>query len=213
MKADRFELIIVYTCTEDSVQKKSYLPVFTGGTEIIHIRPGDTSLLRFKAFLNDLPSSLFPRIVIHGYYALASELGLRGIHLTELSRANSQWKQEIGSAFQGSISASFHRMTDLKENCLPYDYAFLSPVFPSISKPGYIPVFDMQELALFLHDLKENPLATSKVFALGGIQHSTLLHAKELGFQGAAVNGALWEQKDPLKEMEQLRNQLAGVDP
>ena len=57
---------------------------------------------------------------------------------------------------------SLHSLQELSEDLQGLDYAFLSPIFDSISKPGYTAAFDAEALR---HALSK---ATCPIIALGG---------------------------------------------
>lgn len=63
-----------------------------------------------------------------------------------------------------TISTAFHELSQLQGEYGALDYAFLSPIFDSISKKGYVAAFDHQTLA--------HKVACSSVplVALGGNQ-------------------------------------------
>jgi thiamine-phosphate pyrophosphorylase len=85
-----------------------------------------------------------------------------------------------------------------------FDYVFLSPVFDSISKPGY---FRNDELGMMSDEWKA--LVKTKVIALGGIDASNIHKTKELGFDGAAVLGAVWgESEMVLQSFKEIRMQF-----
>jgi thiamine-phosphate pyrophosphorylase len=65
----------------------------------------------------------------------------------------------------------------------------VSPIFPSISKPGYEKAFDFDFLKTKLSDNK----LCNKVFALGGIVPDRIQTCHQLGFHGVAVLGYFWE--------------------
>ncbi|KAF5841152.1 thiamine phosphate synthase superfamily [Dunaliella salina] len=105
-------------------------------------------------------------------------------------------------------STSLHSLEDLQGGKARYgalDYAFLSPIFDSISKKGYAAAkFDPVQLRTLLQEHgKQLP-----VIALGGISAENCLQALDMGFQGVAVLGSIWEAQDPVAEMERFMQQL-----
>jgi thiamine-phosphate pyrophosphorylase len=77
-------------------------------------------------------------------------------------------------------------------------YATLSPMFPSVSKPGYGP-------ALGLESLAGAPLP---VYALGGVDETNARSCIEAGASGVAVMGALMRALDPQAEAEAIMRAL-----
>ncbi|MCX2678867.1 thiamine phosphate synthase [Galbibacter sp. EGI 63066] len=91
-----------------------------------------------------------------------------------------------------TVSASFHQQKEV-ERQIVYDYAFLSPVFTSISKKEY--------------EGKEYRLSKTQrpVIALGGISEKTLPLTPEMGYAGAAVLGNIWCETDPIRQFKNLQ--------
>ena len=109
---------------------------------------------------------------------------------------------------QNIISASFHTLHDLNENDFPYQYVFLSPVFDSISKPGYSAKFELKRLAEELKLIKNKNPFLPKVIALGGISAKNIIQVKEAGFSGAALLGAIWESANPVQAYQHIQSIL-----
>ena len=67
------------------------------------------------------------------------------------------------------------------------DYLFLSPIFDSISKRGYLSKFSHNELL----NASIRGIIDDKVVALGGVTPDKLSYLKSLHFGGAAMLGTL----------------------
>lgn len=91
----------------------------------------------------------------------------------------------------------FHSLQELNEYEHKFRYAFLSPVFESISKKGYRQDFD-------LHQLKE-AIKGRSIIALGGIDEDKVETCRNLGFAGVAVLGAIWEGRDAVGKFKKLK--------
>ncbi len=83
------------------------------------------------------------------------------------------------------------------------DYATLSPVFASASKPGYGPVLGVGELAAMAAE------AALPVVALGGVTPATAGACVEAGAAGVAVMGAVMAADDPRAAAAELVLSLA----
>ena len=94
--------------------------------------------------------------------------------------------------FKGTLSRSCHSIDELRHLDRNLDYVFLSPVFDSISKPGYNAAFNQETLRHAASD----GLINNRVIALGGVTSRHLPMVNELGFGGAAMLGAAWP--DPI---------------
>ena len=69
-------------------------------------------------------------------------------------------------------------------------YAFLSPIFDSISKKGYQSGFSKEELIMH----RDNGSIHQGVVALGGVSEDNLDEVAEMGFGGVAMLGDFWKQ-------------------
>jgi len=100
------------------------------------------------------------------------------------------------------ISTSFHSLGQLDEDYGSLDYAFLSPMFDSISKSKYYSAgFDTEELRTTLKALH------FPVIALGGIDDNKISRLHKLGFKGAAILGAIWNSEDPINEFIKIQKE------
>lgn len=148
------------------------------GAHRVHIRKPGASEADIRALLSAIPAELRSRISLHDCHSLAAEYGIGGVHLNSRN-------PEPPKDFEGLISRSCHSPEEL--NGTRADYCFLSPVFDSISKPGYKAAFSREEL--MTTDL-------SRVYALGGVSGARFRELRELGFGGAAMLGAVWQKID-----------------
>lgn len=157
--------------------------LFQNGLSTLHLRKPDYTVEQTEQFILSIPSEFHNRIVLHNHYELATVYSLKGLQVKS--------GHIIGNSSKGTTSISAHSVEQLK--LLPYyDYMFLSPVFNSISKKGYQSKFDLQLLEKQLKQIKllNN---NSSVIALGGITAENTERAIEMGFDGVAVLGYLWE--------------------
>ena len=143
-------------------------------------------------------------MVVHQAYDLVNLFGLGGWHMkddvTQLECVG-LW-QDSRSKGQ-SLSRSVHRLGDLDGSLNQWDYLFLSPVFPSISKEGYGPDWNTDQLTSALAHFKR--VCSTQVYALGGIEPSTISRCQELGFDGVALLGAIWQSSNPLESFLKLK--------
>jgi thiamine-phosphate pyrophosphorylase len=166
--------------------------LFDAGLNYFHLRKPSAVKGELENFIERIPEKYHERIVLHSHVELMERFDLKGIHYSVLT-------PEVNTT--RFFSTSFHTFEEIEQCKYRYDYAFLSPVFNSISKPGYQAAFNKIELQKFLND-KQN------LIALGGIDEHTIPEAIEMGFSGLAVLGALWNAKDPLKKFNCLQNSM-----
>ena len=159
-----------------------------GRFQRIHIRKPGAADNDMRELLNAIPAEFRGRISLHDCHGLAKEYGVGGVHLN--GRNNT-----APEGWSGLVSKSLHTVEELAEET-EADYVFLSPIFPSISKPGYCGSLNPEELSGRIGN---------NVYALGGVTYDRLPILEAAGFRGAAMLGAVWRCKiDP----EQFRLQF-----
>lgn len=177
--------------------------MFSAGLPCLHLRKPGHSYASLERWLLALDAQWRPLVIVHGHPDLAVEMELAGAHMPlEWLR---QGHHEKGShAAIARWSVSLHSLEELRSCPAGIGEAFLSPIFDSLSKPGYLSAFGAQELReglLLDHARRQNGPA---VFALGGIEAQNLAMVAEWGFAGAAVLGGVWNAPDPVGALEEL---------
>ncbi len=157
------------------------------GLEYFHVRKPGYSRSAVEGYISGFSPSLQKKMVLHHHYDLAEKHGLRGIHITEKSKAMEGMDQLL--ARHRHVSVSSHNPDELSRLTHPYTYAFLSPVFKSLSKPGHDAAFSLEKLKIFFSLYRGVP-----VLALGGVHPDNLRLISGMGFQGVALLGAIWPE-------------------
>lgn len=140
-------------------------------------------------FLNEVDQKYHHRIVLHDHYELIHEFDLKGRHFnTRNDRGDYTFS-----------TASMHSFEEIEMFGKDYDYVFLSPIFNSISKEGHNSKFEDEDLLSFL--AKEHE---TKIVALGGVESSNIDHCFNIGFDGVALLGSIWNSEDPIKAMNEI---------
>ena len=161
----------------------------------LHIRKPGATTAEMCRLLESIPSELRYKVSLHDCFELADKYGVGGLHL---SRRN----PVVPSGWSGLVSRSLHSIDEIPGST--EDYVFLSPIFPSISKPGYNGKFNMEEL---------KDAVNNKVYALGGITEDRLPMVERLGFGGGAMLGTVWHRRiDPEQFKLQLITNGVGID-
>jgi len=113
---------------------------------------------------------------------------------------NHKWRKKI-LPWQGSA----HSFEELKEMG-NREIVLLGPVFDSISKHGYKSIFSKDELKVGISQWRRfmGEGNKTKLYALGGINAENIGKLKELGFDGAAVLGGVWNCADPVAAFSTL---------
>lgn len=120
---------------------------------------------------------------------LADEVGAAGVHL-------SAGDPPVDGSFL--VGRSCHDETELSAHADEADYVTVSPVFTSVSKPGYGPGLGTARLKSLAHGYPR------PVFALGGIRPETTGEVMGSGVHGMAVSGAVMGADDPARVVDAL---------
>lgn len=182
---------------------ETIIRLFEEGLETLHLRKPEADMQQMKEYLDQIPKQYHKHIVVHSHYDLIDKYNLKGIHITAKTKEQfdilTDPNPDPGSlmfinAFKQmlerkTVSISCHSIGEIEELKYSFDYAFLSPVFDSISKKGYISNFVLEDLQKDLSSI------INKVVALGGINKANSALCKEIGFNGIAVLGAVWEEE------------------
>lgn len=196
------ELIVISNPAAVAHEGKLINNLFQSGLKYFHLRKPDTDIRTLIHLLNEIDSGFYDRIALHQFHEMAEEFGIKRLHFTESARKTSNLKSlqdQLAAGF--TLSTSIHNISSLPK-VEHFSYIFYGPVFNSISKAGYlskVPKNFMLEKA----DCK------TKVIALGGVQASNLMKIKEMGFDGIAVLGTLWnEPRHAVEQFSQLKQHL-----
>lgn len=157
---------------------------------IVHLRKPTMDQASFKQLIREIAPEFHARIVLHQHHDLDAHYVFKGVHFTEAHRLQHPIHPRV-------VSTSFHRTEDARNEYADFSYCFCSPVFPSISKTGYVPVETWDITA-------ESADFRSKAVALGGIDLSRLQSVRERGFEHIAVLGAIWHDPQPESALDQL---------
>lgn len=158
---------------EEGAAVTDYLSVF----DYFHIRKKEASKEYTLKLIGAIPTVLHPRLILHSHYDLASEFELGGVHRVNTMSFHSLFEiEKFRSSFGCNITESFR-------------YAFLSPLFDSISKKGYLSRFDTDDPAL------RNAVLNLPVIGLGGVTPHLFMKLFTAKFAGAALLGYLWSPK------------------
>jgi thiamine-phosphate pyrophosphorylase len=199
----QFDLMVISSPTDLPVEVNTVIQFFENGLEYFHLRKPHWEPWQMSEFLKAIPVQYHARIIIHSAFQLAEKYSVKGIHLSEGNRKHAELFKKYKL-----VSGAFHSFDEIRGNSVAYDYIFLSPVFDSISKPGYKAGFNLNDIASRIKNLREEKPHSPKIIALGGISSENIGLVKQAGFAGAAVIGTLWSEGEPLKAFSGLQRSI-----
>ncbi|HEU4789431.1 MAG TPA: thiamine phosphate synthase [Flavobacterium sp.] len=175
--------------------------LFENGLELLHIRKPDFSAAEMRSFLSEIKSDLRTQLVLHSHHHLTSAFNINRIHFSESERkktvllfGKSPFETYKTKGFH--LSTSVHNVEDFNELNNTFEHAFLSPIFPSISKENYSSKTDLFEA------IKNRTNYATKLIGLGGIESKNAEQALENGFDNIALLGTIWAQNNPIENFK-----------
>lgn len=181
--------------------------LFSAGLETLLLRKPGWSAAEYELLLQSVPPGFRNRIMLAGYPELVEPYGLKGLHLSEQLRAVVPSCEIARFRHSGFVvSTSVHAMEEPPVNGFGHqafektddsqpaihgnaanrawpegwDHLILGPVFDSISKPGYTG--------------RHFSCIPANAVGIGGITPTNTGKVKQLGFRGAALLGAIWQE-------------------
>lgn len=162
--------------------------LFELGLDCFHLRKPDMNQNELTNFWYAIEPAFRSKVAWHQQHNIATELGANRLHFPENQRRYTAEQTLLELKHQGNIlSTSTHKPDDL-QNVTAFEYAFLGPVFNSISKPGYTGTIT-EDFCL------PKQKHTTKMIALGGIASDKILQIRKMNFDGVAVLGTIWNKQ------------------
>ncbi|KEO73737.1 thiamine phosphate synthase [Anditalea andensis] len=198
------ELILIsspVSMPDESVRLNDY---FHMGLKRFHLRKPYYSMEKTALFLEGIEPRFYSNITLHTHHALGQQYGMDRFHFSEGLRKSTAHEHFDHLMASGKVlSTSVHQAEEFNNLPSIFSYAFIGPVFPSISKKGYGDPFEPKKWKDFSH-----PSVSS--IAIGGVDKNNLPKVKKLGFEGAAILGAIWSlpHEVALKQLEDCIRQL-----
>ena len=186
------------------------------GVDRLHLRKPETSALELEGLVQRLAPRWAGRLVVHGSPAMAARYGVGQVHGAVAfthgrgySGGGSRTSAQDRGAFtvrrggQPAISTSVHSWEEFAALPPSLAYAFISPLFDSISKRGY-------GANAALLQLPEQALPCRAV-GLGGVGAETIGEMLRRGWTGAAMLGWIWEEPGAaVRRFERIKKIIDG---
>jgi thiamine-phosphate pyrophosphorylase len=202
--------LVVISAEQDHPRETAVVEaLFAAGLQRYHVRKPHASAKQLEGWLRAISAEWRSRIVLHQHHELVDELALGGRH----------WRDDglapLAPPRDGGVtSRSCHDLAALRGALGGYDSVFFGPVFPSLSKVGHGPRsdFSLDKVSERLNARTSFERQTA-VLALGGITGEKIPQARELGFDGVAVLGAIWLAADPVSAFQKLQLRCGDTSP
>jgi thiamine-phosphate pyrophosphorylase len=195
-------LIVISNPTPITKEASLINQLFDEGLSVFHMRKPDSSAQELVLLLQEIEPKHYSKIALHSHHYLAKSFGIDRLHYTEASRKQAGNINLLEQEVDNILSTSIHSVADHQNLGTHFKYAFLSPVFDSISKPNY------QACEFNLTKIDKN--SPTKLIALGGINETNCQKAYEMGFDGIAVLGAIWNSENKIEAFKQISQMCAN---
>ena len=186
------EIIVISAPHEEPNEIEEVVRMFDAGLKHFHVRKPRMNKNQLAEYIKRYPEQFRKRMIIHSYHGLADHFKLGGIHLSREHRKRSKFyqfrlwfKRKLNPEMV--VTRTFHKLTDVTNDRRRYSYAFLSPVFDSVTRSSLAGGFSKRALLIII------PQARQPIYALGGVTTERLHECAENGFHGAAFHGSVWE--------------------
>lgn len=161
------------------------------GVGRLHLRKPEMGVVELERLVERLAPRWAERLVLHYQPALALRYGIPQVH----------GPLGLGNGTDLRVSTSVHSWEEFGALPEGLAYAFISPLFDSISKRGYMANARLLEIP-------EGVLPCRPV-GLGGIGVETVGEMVRRGWKGAAVLGWIWAEPDKaIRRYEQLKKTI-----
>lgn len=192
-------MIIIITSEKEIYNESKIInELFQEGLDLLHIRKPLMSSDVMKDFIKSIDVEFHQRLVLHSHYDVANDFNISGFHFREIDRQNNIHEFFIDKI----ISTSVHDIQTFNKLKVKWNYAFISPVFQSISKKGY------GKGSNILNDIKKRDNQNAKLIALGGIHENNINEVLKSNVDGVALLGAIWENNQPVEIFKKCRKNI-----
>ena len=177
--------------------------LFEEGLQLFHIRKPEFSAIEIQEFVRAIGLEYANKMVLHNHHQLAEDLGINRLHFSEKMRMKISPETLYDyNEKKVYLSTSVHNIENFNDLRIYIQYAFLSPVFPSISKSNYQSEIDL------LKTTQKRTNFSAQLIALGGIEVSTIETTLQAGFDDVALLGTIWNSQNPIQNFK-LCQQIA----
>ncbi len=185
--------------------------LFSNGLECLHVRKYGYTVPELCTYIDLIAPQYREKLVICDHFNILTKYNLQGVHLNSHIRNDEKIGKEINKFQPKSISTSFHVWQEFTDVYFPYSYAFISPVFDSISKQGYKAAIDLNGANTLKKSHSDSDRALPEIIGLGGVDDSNIALLHNHQFDGAAVLGAVWQNPDPVSALLYIQKEISAL--
>ena len=174
------------------------------GVSAIQLREkdlNDTEFIKLAEPLCQLCHTYSAQFFINSRIKIAMNVGADGLHLPGDSISVRKVIEETNHRF--TIGSSVHTLAEARQREMEgADFITYSPIYPTLSKPGYGPVVGLDGLQKVAAEVN------IPVFALGGITPERVAECLDAGAYGVAVMSGVMSPEDGAQQAKVYLQQL-----
>ena len=165
----------------------------------------DTEYIKLATSLCKLCHTYSAQLFINSRIKIAMEIGADGLHLPGNFASVQKVIEETNRRF--IIGSSVHTLTEAKQRETEgTDFITYSPIYPTLSKPGYGPAVGLEELR------KVTETVNIPVFALGGITSERVSECLDAGAYGVAVMSGVMSPQNGAQQAKAYLQQFREAE-
>ncbi len=166
--------------------------LFAAGLNCFHLRKPQLTAKQLSLLLEQIGLENHSKIVLHQHFTLTNYFNIHQIHWNTALRS-----QLDPSDFKSlSLSTSTHSIAEFNSLSSDFKKAFISPIYPSISKTNH------QVNTNWKLELLERSNYHTKLVALGGISPLTIQSLLPFAFDDFALLGTIWNTEHGFKNFK-----------
>ena len=165
--------------------------LFEEGLMLLHVRKPTYSENEKREFVKAIGLEYIDKMVFHNFSL--ENCSCPNLHISD-------WQNVDCNLFQEkNLSTATHSIEEFNQLSKEWKYAFLSPVFESISKEGY------GKNSPILETIVNRTNFNTELVALGGLDESNIKTALDSGFDSVALLGSIWLNDNPIQKFKQCQ--------
>lgn len=165
----------------------------------------DTEYIKLATSLCKLCHTYSAQLFINSRIKIAMEIGADGLHLPGNFASVQKVIEETNRRF--IIGSSVHTLAEAKQRETEgTDFITYSPIYPTLSKPGYGPAVGLEELR------KVTETVNIPVFALGGITSERVSECLDAGAYGVAVMSGVMSPQNGAQQAKAYLQQFREAE-
>ncbi|MFZ4260491.1 thiamine phosphate synthase [Sphingobacterium sp. HJSM2_6] len=196
-------MIVVISPPQHINEETSFVnELFEHGLDVFHIRKYGMPDQEIIDYVNQIDMKYRGQLVLHSHHHLANRLTIDRLHYNEADR---RANHHLNSLAQFTLSTSVHHMDDFNRLDTCWSYAFISPLYQSISKPE-----KKRNEALF-DQLTMRSNDQVQLVGLGGIALENIDNTLNHNIDAIALLGTIWLADQPITAFLNCKTRVDAI--